>query len=132
MQKCFLTSFYLFIKLPDQDLPKNIRELKRKVLEGFEKYPSSADNKIVIENLTPGFFKIPEDPYYPALLKYVGRTKHACPPIKHLGDGVAIGLHISRIRQKKKAGTLSTEEQEKYASLPGWVWDALGRNRVEN
>lgn len=114
------------------DLPKNIRDLRKKVLQGFEKYPSSADTKIVIENLAPGFFKDPEDPYYPALLKYVARTKQACPPIKHLEDGVSIGLHISRIRQKKKAGTLSADEQEKYASLPGWKWDALGRNRVED
>ena len=39
-----------------QDLPKNVRELKRKVLEGFEKYPSSTNDKIVIENLAPEFF----------------------------------------------------------------------------
>ncbi len=111
-----------------QDLPKNIRELKRRVLEGFEKYPSSIDSKVVIENLAPGFFKDPEDPYYPALLKYVARTNNACPPIKHIEDGVSLGLHVSRIRQKKKAGTLSIEEKEKYESLPGWIWDAWGRN----
>lgn len=113
-------------------LPKEIRQLKSKLKKDFLKYPSTALLKIRVENLAPGIFDEPRDENHEALLAYVAREGHACPPIKHLENGVKIGLYASRVRGKYKNGLLMEEERFKFESLPGWLWNAMNSAAREN
>jgi len=112
-----------------QALPKQIRELKFRVKRALSKYPSSEPLKKRIENLAPGIFDEPKDEQYPALLRYVAREGHSCPPTKHIEDGLKIGYYVSNVRQKYKNGSLSLEERAQYESLDGWQWNIFKTKR---
>jgi len=122
MQK--LISYFKSKGYQQQELPKEIRELISKVKAVLPKYPSSKPLKNRLEELAPGVFDAPKDEHYLALLCYVKREGHACPPIKHIENGKKIGVHVSNVRQKYKNGYLSVEETNKYEELKGWKWDA--------
>jgi superfamily II DNA or RNA helicase len=109
---------------PKHPLPKAIRILKSKVKKALPQYPALEQYRKRIEELAPGFFNEPKDENYLALLRYVAREGHACPPIKHIEDGKKIGLLVSNTRQKIKKGRASIEERAKYEGLPGWREDA--------
>jgi superfamily II DNA or RNA helicase len=59
---------------------------------------------------------------YAALAKFADREGHSSVPNSHNEDGVSLGKWVTR--QRSKRDELTSEQQKRLESLPGWNWDA--------
>jgi hypothetical protein len=68
--------------------------------------------------------------YIEAITTYATRTGHARVPASHvevLGNGttVNLGAWVGYVRQRQRAGLMSTERKAQLDTVPGWTWGPL-------
>ena len=60
-----------------------------------------------------------------ALRAYVAREGHARVSMKHVEDGLRLGLWVTYRRGDRRRGDLDPKQAAELEALPGWTWDPI-------